>query len=155
MGLGVIDQQVMFLGYQNKLVLFIAVALAEIWRATAIMMVILVAGMGLIPKEYYEAAEVFGAGPWKRFTKVTLPMLRPSLQTAIILRVILAFEVFAVVVALAGTNLPVLMGETYHWQFALQDRGVAAAYAMLILAISIAFTLFFLYALRVPKGARI
>ena len=60
---------------------------------------------------------------------MTLPLLRPSLQTAIILRVILAFEVFAVVVALAGTNLPVLMGETYHWQFALQDRNVAAAYA--------------------------
>ena len=56
--------------------------------------------------------------------------------------------------ALGGTNLPVLMGETYHWQFALQDRNVAAAYAMLILAISIAFTLFFLYALRVPKEAR-
>ncbi len=60
-------------------------------------------------------------------------MLRPSLQTALILRVILAFEVFAVVMALGGTNLPVLMGETYQWQFALQDRGVAAAYAMVIL----------------------
>jgi multiple sugar transport system permease protein len=154
-GLGIVERPVMFLGYQNKLSIFIAVAIAEIWRATAIMMVILVAGMGLIPKEYSEAAEVFGAGPWKRFVKVTLPLLRPSLQTAIILRVILAFEVFAVVAALGGTNLPVLMGETYHWQFALRDRGVAAAFAMLILAISIGFTLFFLYMLRVPKEARI
>jgi multiple sugar transport system permease protein len=154
-GLGIVERPVMFLGYQNKLSIFIAVAIAEIWRATAIMMVILVAGMGLIPKEYSEAAEVFGAGPWKRFVKVTLPLLRPSLQTAIILRVILAFEVFAVVAALGGTNLPVLMGETYHWQFALRDRGVAAAFAMLILAISIGFTLFFLYTLRVPKEARI
>jgi multiple sugar transport system permease protein len=153
-GLGVADQPVMFLGYQSKLSIFVAVVLAEVWRATAIMMVILVAGMGLIPKEYGEAAEVFGASAWKRFTRVTLPLLRPSLQTAIILRVILAFEVFAVVAALGGTNLPVLMGETYHWQFALQDRNVAAAYAMLILAISIGFTLFFLYALRVPKEAR-
>ena len=152
--LGVIDQPVTFLGYQNKVTIFVAVALAEIWRATAIMMVILVAGMGLIPKEYHEAAEVFGAGPWKRFVKVTLPLLRPSLQTAIILRTILAFEVFAVVAALAGTNFPVLMGETYHWQFNLRDRGVAAAFAMLILAISIGFTLFFLRALRVPKEAR-
>lgn len=153
--LGIVDRPVMFLGYQNKLSLFLAVVFAEVWRATAIMMVILVAGMGLIPKEYNEAAEVFGASPWKRFVKVTLPLLRPSLQTAIILRVILAFEVFAVVAALAGNNLPVLMGETYHWQFALQDRNVAAAFAMLILAISIGFTLFFLYALRVPKEARI
>jgi multiple sugar transport system permease protein len=153
--LGIVDKPVMFLGYQNKLSIFIAVAVAEIWRATAIMMVIIVAGMGLIPKEYGEAAEVFGAGPWKRFIKVTLPLLRPSLQTAIILRVILAFEVFAVVAALGGTNLPVLMGETYHWQFALKDHGVAAAFAMLVLAISIGFTLFFLRMLRVPKEARI
>ena len=153
-GLGVVERPVMFLGYQNKAVIFIAIALAEIWRATAIMMVILVAGMGLIPKEYGEAAEVFGASRWQRFTRVTLPMLKPSLQTALILRVILAFEVFAVVVALGGTNLPVLMGETYQWQFELQDRGVAAAYAMVILAISVAFTLLILKLLHVPKEAR-
>jgi multiple sugar transport system permease protein len=88
-GLGLIDRPILFLGYQNTWVIFVAVVLAEVWRATAIMMVILVAGMGLIPKEYYEAAEVFGAGPWQRFVKVTLPMLKPSLQTALILRVIL------------------------------------------------------------------
>ena len=154
-GLGVTDQPANFLTYQSKGVIFIAIALAEIWRATAIMLVILVAGMGLIPKEYYEAAEVFGAGAWKRFTKITIPMLRPSLQTALILRVILAFEVFAVVATLGGTNLPMLMGETYRWQFELQDNSVAAAFAMVILAISIAFTLFFLWLLRVPKGVQV
>ncbi|MEM8950328.1 MAG: sugar ABC transporter permease [Pseudomonadota bacterium] len=153
-GLGLMEQPATILGYQNKWLLFMAVVLAEVWRATAIVLVILVAGMGLIPKEYNEAAEVFGASPWKRFFKVTLPLLRPSLQTALILRTILAFEVFAVVAALAGTNLPVLMGETYQWQFALQDRKVAAAYAMVILGISIAFTVFFLWALRVPKEAQ-
>ena len=152
-GLGVIERPVLFLGYQNIWVIFVAVVIAEVWRATAIVMVILVSGMGLIPKEYYEAAEVFGAGPWKRFLKVTLPMLRPSLQTALILRTIAAFEVFAVVVALGGTTLPVLMGETYHWQFTLQDRNVASAYALVILGISILSTLFFLRVLRVPKGA--
>jgi multiple sugar transport system permease protein len=133
---------------QNVAALFAAVIIAEIWRATAIMLVILVAGMGLIPREYYEAAEVFGAGAWKRFIRITLPLLRPSLQTALILRTILAFEVFAVVMVLAGTNLPILMGETFNWQFALQDRKGAAAYAMIILAISIGFTVFFLWALR-------
>jgi multiple sugar transport system permease protein len=152
---GLIQQPILFLGYQNPVVIFIAIALAEIWRATAIMMVILVAGMGLIPKEYGEAAEVFGASRWQRFSRVTLPMLRPSLQTALILRVILAFEVFAVVMALGGTQFPVLMGETYQWQFALQDRGVAAAYAMVILGISVAFTILILRLLHVPKEARL
>lgn len=154
-GLGVIEHPVMFLGYQNKGIIFLAVVLAEIWRATAIMLVILVAGMSLIPKEYYEAAEVFGASGWQRFIRVTLPMLRPSLQTALILRTILAFEVFAVVAALAGTNLPVLMGEVYAWQFDLQDTHVAAAMALVILGISIGFTLFYLRVLSVPRGAQL
>jgi multiple sugar transport system permease protein len=154
-GLGLIERPVLFLSYQNPLVIFVAIALAEIWRATAIMMVILVAGMGLIPREYGEAAEVFGASRWQRFTRVTLPLLRPSLQTALILRTILAFEVFAVVMALGGTQFPVLMGETYHWQFALQDRGVAAAFAMVILAISIVATAVILRLLHTPKEARI
>jgi multiple sugar transport system permease protein len=152
-GLGIVEKPILFLGYQNLWVIFIAVILAELWRATAIVMVILVSGMGLIPKEYYEAAEVFGAGPWKRFVKVTLPMLKPSIQTALILRTIAAFEVFAVVVALGGTTLPVLVGETFNWQFALNDRNVAAAFALVILAISIAATLVFLRVLRTPKGA--
>jgi len=154
-GLGVVERPILFLGYQNLWVIFVAVILAELWRATAIVMVILVSGMGLIPKEYYEAAEVFGAGPWKRFVKVTLPMLRPSIQTALILRTIAAFEVFAVVVALGGTTLPVLVGETFNWQFALNDRNVAAAFALVILAISIAATLVFLHVLRSPKGATV
>lgn len=153
--LGIIDQPILLLGYQNTWVIFLAIVLAEVWRATAIMMVILVAGMGLIPKEYGEAAEVFGATRWQRFVRVTLPMLRPSLQTALILRVILAFEVFAVVVALGGTQLPVLMSETYNWQFVLQERGIAAAFAMVILGVSVGFTILILRLLHVPKGARI
>lgn len=154
-GLGVIDQPVNFLSYQHPGVIFLAIALAEIWRATAIMLVIIVAGIGLIPKEYYEAAEVFGASPWKRFTKITLPMLRPSLQTALILRVVLAFEVFAVVAALGGTLMPVLMGEIYAYQFDLLNSNAAAALALVVLALSIAFTVIILRVLRVPKGASI
>ena len=153
--LGVVNKPILFLSYQNSWVIFVAVALAELWRATAIVMVILVSGMGLIPKEYYEAAEVFGAGPWKRFVKVTLPMLRPSLQTALILRTIAAFEVFAVAQALGGTTLPVLVGQIYDWQFNQRETGVAAAMAIIVLVISIGCTLFFLRVLRTPKGATI
>ena len=154
-GLGLVDKPVNLLSYQNPLIIFIAIALAEIWRATAIMLVILVAGIGLIPKEYYEAADVFGASKWKQFLRITLPLLRPSLQTALVLRVILAFEIFAVVAALGGTLFPVLMGETYAYQFDLLNSGAAAAMALIILGISIGFTLIILRILRVPKGASI
>lgn len=154
-GMGLIDKPVNLLTFQNPGIVFVAIMLAEIWRATAIMLVILVAGIGLIPKEYYEAAEVFGASKWKQFLRITLPLLRPSLQTALVLRVILAFEIFAVVAALGGTLFPVLMGETYAYQFDLLNSGAAAAMALIILAISIAFTLIILRVLRVPKGATI
>lgn len=154
-GMGLIEKPVNLLTFQNPGIVFLAIMLAEIWRATAIMLVILVAGIGLIPKEYYEAAEVFGASKWKQFLRITLPMLRPSLQTALVLRVILAFEIFAVVAALGGTLFPVLMGETYAYQFDLLNSGAAAAMALIILAISIAFTLIILRVLRVPKGATI
>lgn len=154
-GLGIIDRPSNLISYQSPWLVFVAIALAEIWRATAIMLVILVAGIGLIPKEYYEAAEVFGASPWKRFWRITLPLLRPSLSTALVLRVILAFEIFAVVQALGGTLFPVLMGETYKYQFELLNGGAAAAIALIILAISIAFTLLIMRLLRVPRGATI
>ena len=148
-GLGIISGQVSWLSQETPVTLFIAIALAEIWRATAIVLVILVAGFQLIPKEYGEAAEVFGAKPWTRFTRITLPLLKPSLQSALILRTVLAFEVFAVVYALGGRNFPVLVGEAYTWQNENQNYGVAAAYAVLIMAISLAATAIYLKALRV------
>lgn len=155
MQLGLLAEPRNFLGFGNTWSILMAVLLAEVWRATAIVLVIIVSGMGLIPKEYREAAEVFGASPWQTFWRVTLPLLKPSLQTALVLRTILAFEVFAVVVALAGTKFPLLMSETYHWQFSLQDGPVAAAFALVILAISLLSTLFYVRVLRTPAGARL
>jgi multiple sugar transport system permease protein len=146
--LGVIDGPTNWLSYENPASMFVAVVLAEVWRATAIVLIILVAGLQLIPKEYAEAAEIFGAKPWTRFTRITLPLLKPSIQSALILRTVLAFEVFAVVYALSGRNFPVLVGEAYAWQHVNQNNGVAAAYAMLVMVISLIATLIYIRALR-------
>ena len=149
--LGFISGPTSWLSYNNPVALFVCVIIAEIWRATAIVLVILVAGVQLIPKEYNEAAEVFGADAWTRFRKITLPLLKPSLQSALILRTVLAFEVFAVVYALAGRDLPVLVGEAYNWQGAYQNTHVASAYALFILLISIGTTLVYLTLLKVRR----
>jgi multiple sugar transport system permease protein len=146
--LGLVSGPVGWLSHETPWSLFVAIVLAEVWRATAIVLVILIAGLQLIPKEYSEAAEIFGANAWARFRKITLPLLKPSLQAALILRTVLAFEVFAVVYALGGRNFPVLAGETYFWQSENQNYGVAAAYAVLIMAISLAATAVYLRALR-------
>ena len=146
---GIIEGPTNWLSYEHPVSLFVGVVLAEIWRATAIVLVILIAGLQLIPAEYAEAAEIFGARPWTRFRKITLPLLKPSIQSALILRTVLAFEVFAVVYALSGRNYPVIVGEAYAWQQVNQNNGVAAAYAMLVMAISLVATLVYLRVLRV------
>lgn len=147
-GLGLSETGFSFLSYEHPISIFLAVAVAETWRATALVMVILLAGLQVIPKEYAEAAEVFGATTWQRIRHVTLPLLRPSLQVALIIRTILAFQAFAVVIALAAYNLPVLAGETYRWYGDLRNPNVAAAYAMLIMLISLVNTGIYLRALR-------
>ncbi len=74
-GLGILTGPQSWLTYETPMTLLVAIVVAEIWRATAIVLVILVAGVQLVPKEYDEAAEVFGATPWQRFIRVTLPLL--------------------------------------------------------------------------------
>ncbi len=144
---GLIDRPFIFLSYENQGWLIFAIVMAEAWRATSIIMVILVAGLQGIPRDYLEAADVFGASFWQKVTRVILPMLRPSLQVALILRTILAFQAFAVVIALTGQAVTVLSAEAYRWYQDYRDPHVAAAYAALILILSITSTILFLWLL--------
>jgi multiple sugar transport system permease protein len=154
LGLGVLSGPQSWLSYETPVTLLAAIVVAELWRATAIVLVILVAGVQLVPKEYGEAAEVFGATPWQRFTRVTLPLLKPSIQTALVLRTVLAFEMFAIVLSIGGRNFPVLVSEAFNWQYNQQDYGVAAAYAVIVMGVSLAATLIYLWVLRTPAAQR-
>ncbi len=150
-GLGLLEKPYLFLSYQNTGWLLFAVVLAEAWRATSIIMVILVAGLQSIPHEFLEAADVFGARLWDKVWRVILPLLRPSLQVALILRTILAFQVFAVAIAVAGRGITLLAAEAYRWYDSYRNPNVAAAFAALILLLSIASTALYLWGLRTPE----
>src|SRR5947209_4250111 len=150
--LGLIEQPVVFLTLERPEWLLAAIILTELWRATAIVMVILLAGLQLIPKDYAETAAVFGAGRWQTARPVILPLLRPSLQTALIIRTILAFQLFATVLTLAGRQIPVLAGEAYFWYSLYRSPGVASAYAVLILLLSATITWIYLYSLAPKSG---
>jgi len=151
-GLGLIDAPVTYLSADTRYWILIAIWLAEMWRATAIVMVIVVAGMQAISREVLEAAEVFGATLWQRVRFIILPMLRPSLQVALILRTILAFQVFGVVIVLSGGDIiTVLANETYRQYYELRNFNVAAAYASFILLLSMITSLFYLRAVRTQE----
>jgi multiple sugar transport system permease protein len=141
---GILDRPFIFLDYQRPALLILTIVVAEAWRATSIVMIILVAGLQGIPRDYLEAADVFGATAWQRVRHVILPLLKPSIRVALILRTILAFQVFATVIALAGSATNVLAGEAYRWYQNLRDARVAAAYASLILILSVVSTILFL-----------
>jgi multiple sugar transport system permease protein len=152
--LGLMDKPFIFLSYETSWP-FVAVVLAELWRATSIVFVILVAGLQSIPKAYDEAAKVFGARYWKRLWRVTLPILRPSIQVALILRTILAIQVFGVVIALTGGDLRVLASEAYQWYNSYRNPPVAAAYATLLLTLSMITSFIYLRSLRVEEKMRL
>lgn len=154
-GVGIIDGPRAFLTADTTGWIIFAIVLAELWRATSIVMVILVSGLQAIPDETLEAAELFGATYWQRVRHIMLPLLRPSIQVALILRTILALQVFAVVIALSGGQIvTVLANETYRQYFFLRNSNVASAYAVFILVLSIASVVFYLRAVRTQEEVR-
>ena len=150
-GVGILDRPEIWLDPSRESFLLGAVVVAEIWRSTALMTLIIVAGLQGIPRDYGEAAEVFGAGSLRRIWHVTLPMLKPTLQVALLLRIIFAFEAFAVVIALTGASESVLAEEAYRWQTEFLDENVAAAYASLIIILSLVSAAIVLRTLRTPR----
>lgn len=149
---GVIQQAKVYLSFENFGGLIAAIVIAESWRATAIVMVILVAGLQLIPRDYFEAADLFGASRFRRTMHVVLPLLRPSLQSALIIRTIFAFQTFAVVLALAGRNMPVIAAEAYNWYANNRNAHLAASYALLLLALTVVFTIVYLRVLGLREA---
>ena len=127
--LGLIDRPFIFISSAHKEWIIIAIVLAEIWRATSLVMVIVVSGLQAIPRDYLEAGEVFGASLWQRLRYIILPLLKPSLQVALILRTILAFQVFAVVVAIRWRCADGVANEAYRWYDigSYNNKNVAAA----------------------------
>ena len=153
--LGLIEAPITYLSADTRYWIIIAIWLAEVWRATAIVMVIVVSGLQAISQEVLEAAEIYGATLWQRIRYVMLPLLKPSLQVALILRTILALQVFAVVIALSGGDVvTVLANETYRQYYDLRNMNVAAAYAALILLISMISAIVYLRMVRTQEETK-
>jgi multiple sugar transport system permease protein len=120
-----------------------AFAIMSFWLVGGSMMVYL-AGLQQIPRELYEAAEIDGAGPVRRFFRVTLPMLSPVILFNLIMAVIGSFQVFTQAFVMTGgepgdlTRFYVLY--LYNKAFELYDMGYASAMAWILLLIVLVLT---------------
>jgi multiple sugar transport system permease protein len=84
---------------------FVVIVLAEVWKTTPFMALLLLAGLALVPDELHEAAKVDGASVWQRFTRITLPLMKPAIVVALLFRTLDAFRVFdTVFIATRGAN---------------------------------------------------
>jgi ABC-type sugar transport system permease subunit len=79
-----------------------AVIIADVWKTTPFIALLVLAGLQLIPDELYEAARVDGASGWQRFTKLTLPLVRPALMVAILFRVLDVLRIYDLPQILTG-----------------------------------------------------
>jgi trehalose/maltose transport system permease protein len=71
-----------------------AIIIADVWKTTPFIALLILAGLQIIPGEVYEAAKVDGATAWQRFTKVTLPLVRPALMVAILFRTLDVLRIY-------------------------------------------------------------
>ena len=116
---------------------FTANVATNVWLGFPFMMVVTIGALTSVPKDVLEAAEVDGASRWQRLTRVTLPIIRPTLMPAVTLGAIWTFNMFNVVFLVSGGDpdgtTDILVSEAYRWAFTREAQyGYAAAYAVLI-----------------------
>jgi multiple sugar transport system permease protein len=111
-----------------------AIILAEIWKTTPFMALLLMAGLALVPQELLNAAKMDGATAWERFRNVMLPVMKPAILVALLFRTLDAFRIFDNIYALTGgaigTNSVSITG--YDNLFVTLNLGVGSAISVLI-----------------------
>jgi multiple sugar transport system permease protein len=117
-----------------------SVIVADVWQWTPFMFLILLAGLQSIPQEPYEAALIDGSSPWQTFRHVTLPLLKPAILIALLLRTMDLLRVFDQIFILTEGG-PGFATETaslyiYRTAFRFSNFGYAAAMSFVLLAIT-------------------
>lgn len=127
---------------------FAAICLTIIWKTSSFMALILLAGLQMIPKSLYEAAEVDGANPWQQFWQVTIPMLMPSIVVALIFRTITALQTFDIPYTMTkggpGTDTRTLAMLIHSTTIDYLDLGYGSTLAVLMFVMSLAVTAVYL-----------
>jgi multiple sugar transport system permease protein len=83
---------------------YIVAIMAEVWKTTPFMALLLLAGLALVPDELHEAARVDGATAWQRFWQITVPLMKPAILVALLFRTLDAFRIFDSVFIITGST---------------------------------------------------
>ena len=134
------------------------IILAEVWKTTPFMALLLLAGLSLVPEDLQKAAKVDGATTWQRFTRITLPLMKPAILVALLFRTLDAFRIFDNIFVLTGggngTYSVSILG--YDNLFTSLNLGIGSAISVLIFicVAIIAFLFIRGFGTAVPGSAR-
>lgn len=125
-------------------VAFWTVVLVDIWHQVSFMAILLLAGLAALPREPYEAARMDGASALRSFIHITLPLMRPVIMVALLLRLIFAIKTFDIIFIMTkggpGTATDLISYFIYRAAFFGLDIGRASAMSVALLAVVMALT---------------
>jgi multiple sugar transport system permease protein len=118
----------------NQFQAIVVIIIAEIWKTTPFMALLLLAGLSLVPEDLQSAAKVDGATAWQRFTKITLPLMKPAILVALLFRTLDSFRIFDNIYILTlganGTGSVSILG--YDNLFNALNLGIGSTISILI-----------------------
>jgi multiple sugar transport system permease protein len=135
---------------------FVVIIMAEVWKTTPFMALLLLAGLTTIDDGLYDAAKVDGANAWQRFVKITLPLMKPAILVALLFRTLDAFRIFdTIFIMTAGsqdTESLSILG--YNQLISRLNLGLGSAVSVLIFIAVLGIAMFFVKVLgaRAPEG---
>lgn len=133
-----------------------ALIAVDVWKTTPFVVLLLLAGLQMLPQDYYDAAEVDGASAVSQFINITLPLMKPSLAVAAIFRALDAMRMFDLVYVLTGSNRETMTMAAYVRQqlFEFQDFGMGSAASTLLFLVIGMVTLICLMMVRLRLSER-
>ncbi len=134
----------------------LSILIADVWKNTPYMSLLLLSGLLTISKDYYEAAEIDGASKLRQFTSITLPLIKATMSVTVLFRIISAMRVYDLIVAMtaggpAGRTETVSM-YAVNTYFTYGNTGYGATLSVLMLIISVGISMLFVDSLK-TKGS--
>jgi len=134
-----------------------SVIVASVWASTPLVMVFVLAALQSIPSDITEAARIDGASGWRRFWRITLPMVRNTTMMALVLTSLHAFKSVEIILVMTGGGpngaTETMATKVFHEAFTLLRIGVGSAGAVAIFVLNLMFTMAFVRVLRTEHGA--
>ena len=131
--------------FAEPLAAWLPLVLADVWKTTPFVAILLLAGLQVIDRSLYEAARMDGASAWRQFTHITVPLLAPALLVALVFRTVDAFRVFDVIYVMTGggpgtATEPIAL---YTFSALLENLrfGFGSALSVIIFAVTFALSL--------------